>query len=431
MTEEQRKEVATFRFGVIHDLVNRMDLSRGEQEQLIREKCSRKWSIPFSDRTRICRTTLLRWIRIYKKSGGKLESLAPAARRDRGKSRVLDDDTVLSLIHLRRAYPKAPLKTLLARMSEEGKGVQLSLSTVYRLLAREGLMKPEAARVEDRRKFEAELPNDIWQSDVMHGPMVQVGDKKRKAYLIALLDDHSRLVPHASFYLSEQLSCYLSAFEAALLKRGLPRKLYADNGAAYRSKHLEQICASLGIALIHARPYKPQGKGKVERFFRHVRDAFLTNFDGRTLDDLNEAFATWLEAYHERKHRATGQSPFERFTANMSCLRCAPRDLRDHFRKRARRRVTTDRTITLNGKLFEAPVALIGKQVELLYHEGEEAQVEIVLSGQSYGLAHPVDLHVNCRIKRDKNRNAQMSPSGTQPRYQGGSLWGGDGKEEL
>jgi putative transposase len=430
MTEEQKREVATFRFGVIHDLVNRTDLEQGEQERLLREKRSRKWSIPYSDRTHICRTTLLRWIRIYKKSGGKLESLAPPDRSDRGKSRVLDDETVLSLIRLRRAYPRAPLKTLIARMKERGHGVEPSLSTVYRLLAREGLMKPEATKAEDRRKFEAELPNDMWQSDVMHGPMVQAGERMRKAYLIALLDDHSRLVPHAAFHLSEQLTSYLEVFEAALLKRGLPRKLYADNGAAYRSKHLEQVCASLGIALIHARPYQPQGKGKIERFFRHVRGSFLTSFDGGTLEDLNQDFSQWLEGYHERKHGSTGQSPFERFTSNMSCLRSAPGDLRDHFRKRARRRVTNDRTITLNGKLFEAPVALIGKRVDLLYHEGEEAVVEIVSGGQSHGLAYPVDLHVNCRIKRDKNRKVEMSPS-SESRYGGGSLWAQEKKGDL
>jgi transposase InsO family protein len=430
MTEEQKREVATFRFGVIHDLVNRMDLEQGEQERLLREKSSRKWSIPFSDRTRICRTTMLRWIRIYKRSGGKLESLAPPDRSDRGRSRVLDDETVLSLIHLRRAYPKAPLKTLIARMEERSPGVQLSLTTVYRLLAREGLMKPEEAKKEDRRKYEAELPNDLWQSDVMHGPLVREGERMRKAYLIALLDDHSRLVPHAAFHLNERLSTYLEVFEAALLKRGLPRKLYSDNGAAYRSKHLEQVCASLGIALIHARPYQPQGKGKIERFFRHVRDSFLTSFDGGTLEDLNRAFAKWLDGYHERKHRSTAQSPFERFTANMACVRSAPRDLRDHFRKRVRRRVTNDRTITLEGRLFEAPVALIGKQVDLLYHEGEESVVEIVFGGGSFGLAHPVDLHVNCRIKRDKNRSVEMRPPrGGDSRHQGGSLW--ERKEEL
>jgi transposase InsO family protein len=114
----------------------------------------------------------------------------------------------------------------------------------------------------DRRKYEAELPNDIWQSDVMHGPKVVVNQRRRKAYLIAVFDDHSRLVPFAGFYLSENLAALKDAFEKALIKRGLPRKLYVDNGSAFRSRQLEHVCASLAIALIHSTAHQPQGKLK-------------------------------------------------------------------------------------------------------------------------------------------------------------------------
>ena len=117
-----------------------------------------------------------------------------------------------------------------------------------------GLMKDKEPVKEDCRKFEAELANDIWQSDVMRGPMVLVEGRMRKSYLIAFIDDHSRLIPYARFYLSEGVSSYLDALERPFVKRGLPRKLYVDNGAAFRSHRLEQVCASLGVALIHARP---------------------------------------------------------------------------------------------------------------------------------------------------------------------------------
>jgi transposase InsO family protein len=336
----------------------------------------------------------------------------------------MDEETCLSLIGLRREFPRITISTLISKMREANPEVRLNLSSVYRLLKREGLIKPPEQKVEDRRRFEAELANEIWQSDVMHGPMVRIGDKMRKTYLIAFLDDHSRLVPHGEFYLSEGLACFSDAFEKGLLKRGLPRKLYTDNGAAYRSHHLEQVCASLGIALIHARPYKPQGKGKIERFFRSVREGFLTGFKGESMEDLNEAFDLWVrDVYHERKHSSTGQTPFGRFTSNMECLRPAPADLTDHFRILARRRVAKDRTLTLNGKLFEAPVALVGKQVELLYHERDEGRVEVRCGGKSFGFIRAVDIHVNCRVKRDKNNNAQVSPSGPESRYRGGNLW--------
>jgi putative transposase len=426
MTEEGKKQVATFRFGVIHELVNRMDLDRGEQQRLLRDRCARRWNIPFSARTRIGRTTILRWIKLYKDANGKIESLYPPERDDRGRSRSMDEETCLCVIALRRKFPRITMRGLIEKMQEKtlvGRGVRLHPSSVYRLLHRHGLVRPETEKAEDRRKFEAELANEIWQSDVMHGPMVIVGDKMRKTYLIAFLDDHSRMIPHGEFYLSEGLACFLDALEKALLKRGLPRKLYVDNGSAFRSHHLEHVCASLGVALIHARPYKPQGKGKIERFFRSVREDFLAGFTGQTLEDLNSALSLWLQnVYHERKHRSTGQTPFERFTSKMECLRTAPADLTDHFRKIIRRRVAKDRTIILNGKLFEAPVALIGKQVELLYHEREPDRVEVRCGGKSYGLVPAVDLHVNCRVKRDRNSNPQVSHC-DQPRYRGGNLW--------
>ena len=427
MHEDEKREVAVFRFGVIHDFVSGVYLDRGEQERLIREKCGRKWVIPYTSRTRLSRSTILRWIKRYKDSNGKLESLYPSSRSDRGVSRGMDEETGLALIHLRKELPKATVSMLIETMQKRrlvSPGVTLNLSTVYRFLHQHNLMNPERGKPVDRRKFEVELPNDLWQSDSMHGPRVEVHGKRRKTYLLAFLDDHSRLVPHAQFYLSEGLNCYLDALKQALLRRGLPRKLYLDNGPAFRSKHLEHISASLGVALIHASPYKPQGKGKIERFFRTVRMQFLPGFKGKTLEDLNEAFDLWLnDLYHQRKHSSTGQSPFERFTAYMECLRAAPRELQDYFRKHARRKVAKDRTITLNGKLYEAPVTLIGKQVLVLYHENQPQQVEVLYNQQSYGYLILLDLHVNARVKRDKNSGTDLEMTDKPPHYQGGRLW--------
>jgi hypothetical protein len=288
-------------------------------------------------------------------------------------------------------------------------------------------MGTSKAAGEDRRKFEAGEPNELWQSDVMHGPMIMEGEKKRKSYLIAFMDDHSRLVVEGGFYRTEGLASFMEAFEKALLRRGIPRKLYVDNGPAFRSRHLEYVTASLGIALKHSRPYKPQGRGKIERFFRTVRTEFLPGLVTKTREELNEAFEEWLKGYHRRKHSMTGQSPFERFTARMECIRTAPKDLRDHFRKTARRRVGKDRTIALNGKLYEAPVGLIGKRVEVLYHESDPGEMEIRWKGESWGKAIPVDMHLNCRVKRDY-RDVAIESSGFH--YEGGRLWQKSTEEE-
>jgi transposase InsO family protein len=425
MREEEKREVAAFRFGIICDLVNRVDMEPGEKERLIREKCARKWQIPFSEKTRISRSTILRWVRLYKENDGHLECLYPRDRSDQGECRAMDEETALALIALRKEMPGCKISYLIEQMKVRNlisAGTVLKPSTVYRFLHRRDLIKP-VGQAPDRRKFEAELPNDLWQSDVMHGPMVEEEGKMRKSYLIAFLDDHSRLVPYARFYLSERLELYLDALQWALLKRGLPRKLYVDNGPAFRSRHLEYVTAALGITLIHSKPYKPQGRGKIERLFRTIRNDFLVGFKGNTLSELNEAFDLWLTGtYHQRRHGGTGQSPFERFSSNTECLRAAPENLRDYFRQTARRRVAKDRTITLGGKLYEGPVELIGSKVELLYHPGEPDRVEIRYNQKSYGFLRPVDLHVNCRVKRDRNRNTQMQVDQNAARHRGGRL---------
>jgi putative transposase len=411
MTEEQKQQVAVFRFGIIHEFVGRGRLDHGEQEELLREKCERKWDIPFSGKTRISRSTILRWVRLYTENGGRLEALYPQGRNDSGKVRALDEETSLALLELRRKMPKTPAVELIRTMHERRlvtAGTPLSLTTVYRFLHNHNLMAKENSPV-DRRKFEAELPNDLWQCDVMHGPQLLSGGKKRKSYLIAFIDDHSRLIPHGEFYFSEGLACFMDAFAKALLKRGLPRKLYVDNGSAFRSRKLEYTTAALGIALVHARPYLPQGKGKIERYFKTVRTQFLPGFKGDSLEEINEAFELWLTGdYHQRLHGSTEQSPFRRFTARMECLRSAPDNLRDYFRKRIHRRVNKDRSVVVDRRLFEAPVELIGKRVEILYHEENPEQVEIRCGEKSYGLLRQVDLHVNSRVKRDKNGHIEL-----------------------
>jgi len=208
-----------------------------------------------------------------------------------------------------------------------------------------------------------------------------------------------------------------------LSKRGLPRKLYVDNGSAYRSRQLEYTSAALGIALIHAKPYQPQGKGKIERYLRTVRTQFLPGFKGHSLQEINVAFSAWLDdQYHQRPHGSTGQTPHKRFAAGLHCLRSAPANLSDYFRKTVYRRVNKDRSIVVDKRLFEGPVDLIGQRVELLYHERTPEQVEIRHQGQSYGLLKLIDLHVNARVKRDKNGQIELFGTSTP---HSGQVWEG------
>ena len=425
MDEELKKRIAVFRLGLIFDFIDTENLSWGEVERLMREKCGRKWQIPGSPRTRVSESTLKEWMVRYRESGKRLESLFPKDRSDQGRSRAIDEETSAGIIALRKELPNVTLPALM-RQAKERKiilpGTALPYSTLYRFLKAQGLVDRPEGTPTDRRRFEAEHPNDLWQSDVLHGPTVLVEGKQRKTYMTAFIDDMTRIIPHAQFYLHERLESFLDAFRKALLTRGLPKKLYVDNGPAFRSHHLEFICASLGIVLIHAKPYQPEGKGKIERLNRTIREGFLATVQAATLTELNEQFQVWILGYHERPHGSTGEPPIKRFTRNIECVRPAPRDMEDHFRKEARRTVTQDRTFSLAGKLYEAPADLIGKQVRLLYHEHDPARIEIRWGDQTYGCASVLDLNVNCRVKRE-NGVTQIAPGHSQGLYKGGALF--------
>ena len=188
MTEDEKMQVAIFRYSVISDFVNGIGMNRVEKRRLMREKCERKWQIPFSQKTRISRETINHWIRIY--NGGGVKVLLPKDRSDQGRSRAMDDDTCEALICLRKEMPAATVPHLIEQMNQRKlvtPATVLNITTVYRFLHGQDLMRLTRPNPVDRRKFEAELPNDLWQSDVMHGPKIDVDGRQKKTYLIVVM----------------------------------------------------------------------------------------------------------------------------------------------------------------------------------------------------------------------------------------------------
>jgi putative transposase len=434
--EEGKKEVAVFRYGVIADLVNLTGTDYGRRERLLREKSVQRHQIPGTHRTHISKSTIKHWLKRYMAGGCKLESLYPRGREDQGRVRAMAAEVVSAILRVREQIPRASVPRLRLELQKRGiaKAGEFSQATLYRLLHREGKMRPEGPAACDRRRFEAGLPNDLWQWDALHGPHVEHLGRQKKTYLLAIIDDHSRLIPHGEFYFSEGVESYLDCLRQALLKRGLPRKLYMDNGAAFRSRHLEQVTASLGIALAHSEAGVPQGRGKIERFFRTVRENFLAAAHPPTLESLNAAFWEWLDKwYHGRIHSSTGETPPTRYAAHLDCIRGAPGDLEDHFRQAAKRRVERDRVISFQGRLYEAPVALIGKKATLLYHPHDLYRIEVRLENRSFGFLRPLDLQVNARALRERTHRPEKPEAATPPlpRICGGELplGGGDTHE--
>lgn len=289
----------------------------------------------------------------------------------------------------------------------------LAPATVHRLLSRHNLMSRASSSSptsKDRRRFAFEKANELWMSDVMHGPTVfGEGHRKRKSYLIGLLDDATRVVPYAAFAFAENTAAFLPVFKQALLRRGIPKRLYVDNGAVYRSTQLSLVCAKLGITLIHARPYLPQGKGKQERWFRTVRMQLLPTLgeaDLKSLDALNRRLWAWVEAeYHHHPHRGLGdETPLDRWAMSADELHLVgPEcDLDEICLFELKRRVQKDRTVSLQGVVYEVEPQLVGQTVTLRYDPSRAGRrIDVYFGGKHVQQAKPVDAYANCFVRRD------------------------------
>ena len=250
-----------------------------------------------------------------------------------------------------------------------------------------------------------------WMSDVMHGPKVSDGRRRRKTFLIAFIDDATRVIPFAAFAFAENTTAFLPMFKQAIARRGLPARLYVDNGANFRSQQLALVCARLGIALIHSRPYQPAGRGKIERFFRTVRAAVLAHLTAETTESLatlNRTVWAWVEGeYHQSPHRGLeGRTPLDQWAlAGHSVRYPEPTlDLDDVFLFEAKRRVMKDRTVSLHGRLYEVDAVLVGQTVTLRYDPdaAPSRPIEVVHDGKGAGLATRLDAYANTAVKRDR-----------------------------
>ena len=404
MNEEDKDiEIATFRFGIISEFVTGVRLESGEKEKLLREKASKSYRIPHSSSSRVARSTIKKWISDYRRAGNRLEGLMPTRRKDKGRFKSLDQSIQLAIKAIIGERPELTGVAIVNELCHRkyiGVSDNINMRTLYRFLQRYRLKEKKTV---DRRAFEASYPNELWQSDILHGPLVKTKKKMCKSYLIAILDDNSRLIPHGQFYLSERLADFKDCLKKAIERRGLPQKLYIDNGSCYKALNLEQVTASLGIGIVHTPPYTPQGRGKIERWFRYVRENFFPSCPKvLTLDKLNELFFDWIEFYHNKIHSVTKKAPIERYRSNMKCVRPAPADLLNYFRFVEFRRVKKDRTFRLNGVIFEAPVNLIDYRVELRFHRESPDIVEVFFDGRSYGMATLLNKNVNFKVGRNQ-----------------------------
>ena len=405
MDPTTNEQIAAFRYSLIAPIVSRQTpLAPGELQQYLSRTAEQIYHIPGSRKQTVSTRTLERYLEDYRKAGW--DGLKPRERKDSGRNKLAPAILQKAMI-LRRERPERSVEQLIFLLEESGEAPRGSLapSTLARHLRKAGLRREELQEDTGKdsfRRFEAEDILMLWQFDYkhfIHLPDPKNPKRKRKTLLFAVLDDYSRMV-HGQFYWDEKLPRTEDSLKKAILKYGVPEQFYCDNGAAFSSHHLARVCGRLGIQLSHSRPYRPQGRGKIERFFQFVDTSFkpeiytaIARAEVTTLEQLNEAWAAWLDGYyHQRVHGTTKMSPKQRHEAsNREPKRKSLVELNEIFLWEETRTVDKTSGVSLMGNTYEVEGGLEKTKVQLRYDPFDLRHIQVWQDGKRYVNALPME----------------------------------------
>jgi transposase InsO family protein len=418
------QQVALFRYQLICPALE-AGLSTKARGRVVRAIAGRAHAGPFGGQHRYSRDTLDRWIRRYRAGG--FDALAPSIRQP--GSRI--ETTVLELAVALKRENRQRTAAQVARILRASSGWAPSESTLLRLFHRRDLMGPAAGDAPAAfGRFEAAGPNERWVGDALHGPRIA----GRKTYLFTFLDDHSRLAVGYRFGFAEDTVRLAAALQPALAARGVPASVYVDNGSAYVDSWLLRACGKLGIRLIHSTPHRPQGRGKIERWFRGVREQFLVEVADSAADELTERgltpaaallelnalFTAWVETvYHHRVHTETGQSPLQRWDDGWQAAGHGPampsaQALTEAFLWSEWRTVTKTATVSLHGNTYQVEPVLIGRKVELVFSPFDLENIDVHHRDAHYGraVAHRITRHAHPKARPETPEPAPAPATG-------------------
>jgi len=369
--KDHAEAIALFRSQVIAELLLCEHASHGELAAAIREVADRPVRAPGAEVTRCYSVpTIQRWYYAYRRGG--LDALRPISRAA-GHGVALTDDERKLLLDVRRDHPRVSAALILRTLEADGRLRRAAISgpTLRRLYASEGLDRQSLLATSDgksRKRWETHAPNTLWHTDVCHGPALTIEGRSAPLRVHALLDDHSRYVVAIQACPTERESEMLALIAKALRLHGAPEALYTDNGPTYIGDALATACGRLGIALLHAKPHDPQARGKMERFWRTLREQCLDHLAGlESYHDVQVRLLAWVDKhYHATAHSALmGKTPTEAYEA-------APRNaidealLHEALIARGNRRIRKDGTVQIAGAEFEVQQGfLAGRKVTI------------------------------------------------------------------
>ena len=357
---------ALWRYGIISPLLHRSDDDPAMGDMLCslaKKSFIRHDGVPIA----LSAETLRKWLYRYKRGG--INALSDQPRSDKGHQQI-PQSVADALEKLRKEHPNWTLAKALEQLLKEGlwNGIKPSRATLYRFAAANQLHR-SPSKPPVTRSFAFTDFGQLWVADFMHGPKLRCGKHFKNAILHTIIDDATRYVVSARFYFKETVEVLITEMMIATRRYGICQRFYTDNGPCYASAHLKIVCARLGIHLVHTPPYRPQGRGKIERFFKTVRNQFLSDSHSGGIDRLNADLQQYLGDYHQRIHSSLGKSPLQKRLGTVNACRKLPEitDIRSLFCMHRKCRVYNDTTIRLNKRILEVAQALPGATIDVFY----------------------------------------------------------------
>jgi transposase InsO family protein len=413
------KEMAMFRYGVI------MPLRHGNDERSLKkrigEQSTKIWTLPNGRLRQFSCSTIEDWIYAYKRDG--MRGLTTGQRSDKGDFREIGDEVRSYIDKHISEYPQLKISIMINRMKAARVIIDNhpSVSTIYRYV--KTIRPQKGAPLKERRSFEAPYAGNLWQTDIMYGPYLpQLNDRgrwtKKQTFLVAIIDDHSRLLCHGEFFFKQDVLAYLSCLKTALHKRGIPEKLYCDNGQVFLSVQVKRIMAELGTIVLHTQIRDCAAKGKIERFFLTVRNSFLNPLMAldkpKKLEELNRKFFKWSETeYNLKRHSTINTTPIERWMNTAHKVRLFDINSEDEtFYFETSRKVKKDGTFSLDSKIFETSWTLAGKKITVKYDPFVPERPMVSYDNQDFGRATPLNRDFNNKLPgrkklQEDNKNDQ------------------------
>ena len=404
--DEAKNKIALFRYGLISSLVNNT-YEEKSMEEYYRRTASKSYILNGKE-IKVRASTIKGWYINYKKFG--YEGLIPKTRTDINTSRKLTLDTQQKIIDYKKDFPHISGTLIYQKLIEEGYINQaiVSKSTVLKFIRDNYLLFGDDGKI-DRRAFEMEFANEMWDADTSHGPYLTINNKKIKTYLIALIDDASRLITSAKFYYEDNAINFQNTFKEGLKKYGIPKRIFLDNGKTYKNEQLSIICASCGMELIYTKPYSPQSKAKIERWFHTMKETWMRGInwtDINDIDELNDMLNDFVNEYNNKVHSSLTNngvniSPKERWFKDQNQIRKIDNNqIDENFLHTAYPTIRADSIAHIKKIEYEVPTKYIGKKVTVKYDFQDRSKAWIYDNGKKIEDIHIVDKIANSKIKR-------------------------------